>query len=85
MVATYLRLVVRDRPGILGRVCTILGKHRINIDSVMQEPGCTKGHLPFVMTLEATQEKHVARAVREISRLSFLAQPPFLLPFAELP
>jgi homoserine dehydrogenase len=85
VVATYLRLVVRDRPGILGRVCTILGKHRINIDSVMQEPGCTKRRLPFVMTLEATQEKQVARAVREIARLPFLAEPPFVLPFAELP
>jgi homoserine dehydrogenase len=80
-----LRLVVRDRPGILGRVCTILGRHRINIDSVLQEPGCAKRHLPFVMTLEATQEKQVARAVREIARLPFLAEPPLLLPFAELP
>jgi homoserine dehydrogenase len=85
VVATYLRLVVRDRPGILGRVCTILGRHRINIDSVLQEPGCTKQHLPFVMSLEPTQEKHVTRALKEISRLPFLAEPPLLVPFAELP
>ena len=83
--ATYLRLVVRDRPGILGRVCTILGRHRINIDSVLQEPGCVKRHLPFVMTLESTPEKRVVRAVKEISRLPFLAERPLLLPFAELP
>ena len=85
VVATYLRLVVRDRPGILGRVCTILGHHRINIDSVMQEPDCTKQRLPFVMTLEPTQEKHVTRALKEITRLRFLAEPPLLLPFADLP
>ena len=85
VVATYLRLVVRDRPGILGRVCTILGRHRINIDSVLQEPDCKKQHLPFVMTLEPTQEKHVTRALKEISRLPFLAERPLLLPFAELP
>ena len=85
VVATYLRLVVRDRPGILGRVCTILGRHRINIDSVLQEPECTKQHLPFVMSLEPTQEKHVTRALKEISRLPFLAERPLLLPFAELP
>jgi homoserine dehydrogenase len=85
VVATYLRLVVRDRPGILGRVCTILGRHRINIDSVMQEPDCKKQHLPFVMTLEPTQEKHVTRALKEIARLPFLAEPPLLLPFAEVP
>jgi len=85
VVATYLRLVVRDRPGILGRVCAILGRHRINIDSVLQEPGCKKQHLPFVMTLEPTQEIHVTRALKEIARLPFLAERPLLLPFAELP
>ena len=85
VAATYLRLVVRDRPGILGRVCTILGRHRINIDSVLQEPDHKKQRLPFVMSLESTQEKHVTRAVKEISRLPFLAERPLLLPFAELP
>jgi homoserine dehydrogenase len=85
VVATYLRLVVRDRPGILARVCTVLARHRINIDSVLQEPGCPKNKLPFVMTLEPTQEKQVRQAVREIARLPFMAQAPLLLPFAELP
>jgi homoserine dehydrogenase len=85
VAATYLRLVVRDRPGILGRVCTILGRHRINIDSVMQEPDCKKQHLPFVMTLEPTYEKRVTLALKEIARLPFLAERPLLLPFAELP
>jgi homoserine dehydrogenase len=85
IVASYLRLIVRDRPGILGRVCTLLGRHRINIDSVLQEPECAKERLPFVMSLEPTQEKHVTRAVKEISRLPFLAEQPLVLPFAELP
>jgi len=85
VVATYLRLIVHDRPGILGRVCAILGRHRINIDSVLQEPDCKKERLPFVMTLEPTKEKHVTRALKEIARLPFLADPPLLLPFAEMP
>ena len=45
--ATYLRLVVHNRPGILGRVCTILGRHHIDVDPVLQEPECKKQHLPF--------------------------------------
>ncbi len=85
VVATYLRLVVRDQPGILGRVCAILGRHRINIDSVLQEPDCVKRRLPFVMTLEQTQQKHVTRALKEIARLPFLAERPLLIPFADLP
>jgi homoserine dehydrogenase len=84
LVRSYVRLVVRDRPGILARVCGILAKHQINIDSVLQEPCLSKTRLPFVMTLEPTQEKLVARAASEIARLPFLAQPPFMMPFAEL-
>ena len=84
-VSFYLRLVVRDRPGILARVCATLGRHRINIDSVLQEPAMPKEHLPFVMTLEPTAEARVRGAVREIARLPFLVQPPLLLPFVDLP
>ena len=85
VVGTYLRLVVRDRPGILARVCGILARHHINIDSVLQEPALPKKHLPFVMTLEPTAEKNVAQAVSEIGRLPFLAASPLMMPFAELP
>jgi homoserine dehydrogenase len=85
IISAYLRLVVRDRPGILARVCALLARHRINIDSVLQEPALPKNHLPFVMTLEPRREKHVAQAVVEIARLPFMARPPLMLPFAELP
>ena len=85
LVSYYLRLVVRDRPGILARVCATLGRHRINIDSVLQEPGMPREHLPFVMTLEPTADARIKRALREIARLPFLVQPPLLLPFVDLP
>jgi homoserine dehydrogenase len=85
VISAYLRLVVRDRPGILARVCTLLARHRINIDSVLQEPAMPKNHLPFVMTLEPRREKHVAQAVAEIARLPFMARPPLMMPFADLP
>jgi homoserine dehydrogenase len=85
VAGTYLRLVVRDRPGILAKVSAILAQHRINIDSVLQEPNHPKQHMPFVMTLEPTAQKNVARAMAKIARLPFLALPPLTMPFAELP
>src|SRR5436309_4158335 len=85
VIRTYLRLVVRDRPGILARVSGIFARHHINIDSVLQEPNHPKRRLPFVMTLEPGREKHVAQAVAEIARLPFLAEPPLTMPLAELP
>jgi homoserine dehydrogenase len=83
-LAAYLRLVVRDRPGILARVAAILARHRINIDSVLQEPAHVKSRMPFVLTLEPTREKHITRAVAEIARLPFMATSPLLIPFARL-
>jgi homoserine dehydrogenase len=84
VLSAYLRLVVRDQPGILARVCAILARHRINIDSVLQQPAMPKRQLPFVMTLEPTQEKFVGRALKEITRLPFLAAAPLMMPFADL-
>jgi homoserine dehydrogenase len=85
IISAYLRLVVRDRPGILARVCALLARHRINIDSVLQEPGMPKNQLPFVMTLEPRREEDVSQAVAEIARLPFMARPPVMMPFADLP
>jgi homoserine dehydrogenase len=84
-IGAYLRLVVRDRPGILSKVCSILAKYGINIDSVLQEPGHSKNRLPFVMTLEPTTEQRISHAAAAIRRLPFLATPPLIMPFAELP
>ncbi len=84
-VGNYLRLVVRDRPGILARVSGILARYRVNINSVLQEPGHPRNATPFVMTLEPTREKVVAQATAEIAHLPFLTKPPLVMPFAELP
>jgi homoserine dehydrogenase len=85
VASTYLRLIVRDQPGILARVSGILARHGINIDSVLQEPNHPKRRLPFVMTLEPGPDKQVSRAVSEISRLRFLAEAPLTMPLAEMP
>jgi hypothetical protein len=44
-----------------------------------------KNQLPFVMTLEPRREKDVSQAVAEIARLPFMARPPLMMPFADLP
>ncbi len=80
----YLRLVVRDRPGILARVAGILARYKINIDSVLQEPGMPKDRLVFVMTLEPTLGKQLRKALGHLRKLPFLVDPPLMIPFAEV-
>ena len=76
----YLRFLVRDRPGIIATLATILSQCGINIDSVRQHPGCPKTHLPFLITLEECKASLVEQALQQINSLDFLVQPCLHLP-----
>ena len=79
----YVRFIVRDRPGILADAAGILARHKINIDSVLQEPGMPRKRTVFVMTLEPTPGKRLRKAVQQIQKLPSLATPPLVIPFAD--
>lgn len=79
-VPWYLRLTVKDEPGIIARVADAIARHKGNIDSVLQDPGMKKTPLSFVTTLEPSLEPAVAGAVREIDALPFMAQPVQCMP-----
>ena len=70
----YLRFLVKDRPGIIASLATILAKSGINIDSVLQKPGCSKSHLPFLITLEECKASLVDQALKQINALDFMVQ-----------
>jgi len=76
----YLRFLVKDRPGIIASLATILSECGINIDAVVQKPDCPKSHLPFLITLEECKASLVERALERISSLDFLVQPCLHLP-----
>lgn len=76
----YLRFLVKDRPGIIASLATILSECGINIDSVLQKPGCPKTHLPFLITLEECKASLVEQALQQINSLDFLVQPCLHLP-----
>ena len=78
--AWYLRFRVQDRPGIIAALSTILASKRISLDAVLQLPGESKDNLPFVITLEPTEEAAVMEAVRHMATLDFLREPPLALP-----
>jgi len=79
-VPHYLRFVVRDRPGILAEIATVLAKYHIGIDAVLQKPGFPESELSFVMTLEACDSAVLHKALAEIARLDFHVKPPLCLP-----
>ncbi|MGA8621435.1 MAG: homoserine dehydrogenase [Candidatus Sulfotelmatobacter sp.] len=76
----YLRLVVKDQPGIIASLAAILSAHRLNIDAVLQKPGFDKNALPFVITLEPCRDAQLNPALHEMSTLPFALRPCLCLP-----
>ncbi len=79
----YLRFRVKDRPGIIAELASILAKASISLDAVLQEPSHNKEDLPFVITVEPTTEKAVSEAVERMKALEFLVEEPLALPLEE--
>ena len=79
-VPHYLRFVVRDRPGIVAALATILANYQISIDALLQKPGFPHDALSFVMTVESCDSAVLQRALAEIAPLDFHVEPPLCLP-----
>jgi homoserine dehydrogenase len=76
----YIRMTVKDCPGIIARMAEAISHEGINIDSVIQEPHMRKDKLSFVVTLEPNLEATVQRAVKTINAFEFMREPVLLLP-----
>jgi len=70
----YLRFTTADHPGVLGKICTILGDHGVGIASISQheEKDDTPAHI--VMMTHATLESSITAALAEITPLSFIVE-----------
>ena len=79
----YLRFRVKDRPGIIAELASILANARISLDAVLQESSHNKHDLPFVITVEPTTEAAVSEAVERMKGLDFLVEEPLALPMEE--
>lgn len=79
----YIRLSVKDQPGVLAEVATILASQRISIESVMQRPNGNNGAAHLVLTTHVCSEAAMASAVRVLKRHKSLLEKPFLLRIAD--
>jgi homoserine dehydrogenase len=76
----YLRFRVEDKAGIIATLATILAKHHIGIDAVLQLPREDWRDLPFVITTEAAEERSLREALVDIREADFLVEPPLAMP-----
>jgi homoserine dehydrogenase len=62
----YLRFEVRDEPGVLGRIASVLGAHQISIASVLQHEPTDATHVPLVIMTHEAKERDMRAALAEI-------------------
>ncbi|HWD66479.1 MAG TPA: homoserine dehydrogenase [Caulobacteraceae bacterium] len=75
----YLRLIVRDQPGVIAAVSETLGGAGVSIDSFLQKPVEGAGGVPIVLTTHAVIESVLSEAVRRMTALPALLEPPRLI------
>jgi homoserine dehydrogenase len=76
----FLRFRVEDKAGIIATLATILAKHKIGIDAVLQLPREDWRDLPFVITTEPAKERAIRDALVEIREADFLVESPLAMP-----
>jgi len=68
----YLRLSLLDRPGVLGRITSVLGRHNVSIASVLQKEVCAGEYVPVVIVTHCTKEKEADAALKEIDLMDIV-------------
>jgi homoserine dehydrogenase len=75
----YLRVLVRDEPGVIAAVSETLAGAGVSIDSFLQKPVEGAGGVPIVLTTHAVIESVLSEAVRRMAALPALLEPPRLI------
>jgi homoserine dehydrogenase len=79
----YLRLDVRDEPGVLARVASVMARAGVSIASVIQNPDEGGRAASLVLTTHESNEQAMGGAVRELARLPIVLERPLLLRIAD--
>jgi len=65
----YLRLMVKDQPGVIASVTSILADHRISLEAVMQKERNSAQAVPVIMLTHETSEGNLQAAISRITAL----------------
>jgi homoserine dehydrogenase len=80
----YIRFSLLDKPGVLGQIATVFGRHSISLASVMQKEGPTGKHVPVVMVTDKAREGDLMAALDEIVAQGVTNSPPVRMRIEDL-
>jgi homoserine dehydrogenase len=75
----YLRMDVKDRPGVLAQVAAVMAGHRVSIASVLQKSSDRPDTASLILTTHQSNEKDIRATVKALKRLRSVLEEPLLL------
>ncbi len=81
----YLRLMVKDQPGVMGQVSQILGDNGISLSAILQRETDDRQTVPIVITTHRATEGPMSKALEQINALPTIAPPSVCLRIMDQP
>ena len=78
----YLRLEVKDEPGVLAKIAGATAKLDVSIASVLQRPSEIPGAASLILTTHDSNEKAIRATVAQLGKLSSVLGEPVLIRIA---
>jgi homoserine dehydrogenase len=76
----YLRVLVKDRPGVIAAIAERLAQHAVSIESFLQDAQHDTAEVPIVLTTQICPRSALDAAVAEIASLQAVAVAPYVIP-----
>lgn len=79
----YVRLTVRDAPGVLAQVATVMASNNVSIASVLQRESAVEKAAALILTTHDTNEKAIQQTVLGLKSTPSVLDEPVLLRIAD--
>jgi homoserine dehydrogenase len=80
----YIRLMVRDQPGVMADITAALRDEQVSLESMLQRGRDPGEVVPVVLVTHETEEAAMARALARIARLDTVLEAPCMIRIEEL-
>jgi homoserine dehydrogenase len=79
----YLRLAVRDEPGVLARIATVMAENGVSIASVLQRENVAADTATLILTTHETNEHAIQQTIAGLKNTPTVLDEPVLLRIAD--
>ena len=76
---SYIRLMVRDQPGVIADIAAELRNERVSMEAMIQRRHQPGGAVPVVLTTHPSKEAALSRALERIGALDSVIEPPRMI------